>query len=158
MPTQPTVQNYNVTLERRVEIRARTSMRLVDGLETADVNILIRDEDEPVIQNAATPLPIIILRASDVGRYRMTPIRSIDLSIAVRSTKEKAGAAAFDVVCANVEEWLDNSNLITALTDAATGLYTRLAVRSVTQRNLMNNIREHACILMLKVLPGERSS
>jgi hypothetical protein len=156
MPTTPTIQDYNVTLERRVEVRARTAMRLITGLLTANVNILLRDEDDPVIQNGATPLPIIVLRASDTGRYRLTPFRNIDLAIIVRSTKEKADASAFDVVCANVEEWLDNSNLINALTDATAGLYTRLAVRSGTQRNLLNNIREHTYTLMLKVIPGER--
>ena len=159
MPTTPTLQNYNVTLERRLEVRARTAMRLVTGLTTADVNILVRDEDDPLIQNDTTPLPIIVLRAQDMGRYRQTPIRILDLSIACRSTKEKAGASAFDVVCANVEEWLDNSRLTIELTDPTAGLYTMLAIRpSGTQRTLTNNIREHTYLLSVKAAPAERTT
>ncbi len=102
---------------------------------------------------------MIILHAQDQGRVRLTPIREINLKITIRSTKEKANAAALLTVCANVEEWLDNTNLLTQLDNAATGLRVMLVTRQPgTQFDLVNNIREPSYTLSIRAVPVERTT
>lgn len=159
MPSPPTTENYNVTLERRLENRARVVMQGVDGLSTADADIRVRDEDSGLYSAGVTELPRIVLQAQDQGRYRLTPIRDINLSLTVRSPIEISNAAAFLLLIANLEEWLDNTNLKTQLTDATTGIYSMVAVRQPgTQINLNGNIREQTYQIAVKALPKERST
>lgn len=156
MPAPPTTQNYNVTLERRVENRARVAMLLVDGLSATDVRIVVRDDDDALLQNADAPLPIIKLVAKDMGRIRLTPVREIELKISIRSTKEKANSATLQTVVANVEEWLDNTNLKTQLDDATTGVRVMLVNRNPgTQFDLINNIREPSYTISIRAVPSE---
>lgn len=159
MPTPPTTQNYNVTIERRVENLCRAAMLLTDGLTVDLVRIVVRDEDSALLQNDDSPLPIIKLEAKDQGRVRLTPFRDILLNLTARSTKEKASSAAFLIVCANLEEWLDNTNLKTQLTDATTGVYTFVAVRQPgTNVTMENNIRSQTYSISLKAVPKERTT
>lgn len=150
-------------MERRLENVARVAMQAVTGLTTASVDIRVRDEDEPLRQLTAADKPKIVLTAEDRGRYpqnlQQSPIRLIELKIVTKVSQQKLDAAEFRALIGIVEEWLDNTNLITQLTDAATGIYTKVAVRQPgTAFNINGSIREQTISILCKSIPAERTT
>ena len=110
-------------LEQRLEDSARAWLKTHPVL--GPYSILERDEDIYILPEGALPRPVIILTAKDEGRaYKLTPIRNLRLSIIVRANSKTPGgdAASFSALGGTLEQFLDGTNLVQALSTPTIGV------------------------------------
>ena len=110
-------------LEQRLEDSARAWLKTNPVL--GQYAIKERDEDHYLLPEGEISKPVIILVAKDEGRaYKLTPIRNLRLSIIVRANSKTPGgdAASFSALGGTLENFLDTTNLVQALSSPTIGV------------------------------------
>lgn len=117
-------------LEKRLETTARKFLLTNPALAALETRL--RDEDTAIRTPKARPEPMLMIRAQDEGRIKLTPIRTLRLTITLRANAgvDAGGSDNFDSLCGAIETLLDRANLQTVLTDGPAGVYVMLATRT----------------------------
>lgn len=149
--------NFASRLEDRIEGLAKTMVLSIPGYENADVHEM--DEDIALRSQSDPPKPVIIINAQDTGRVRITPWRSVTLTIEVHADSVNTKKDAFNTYCAGLERWLRGTNLCTQLSSPTAGVYVGLAVPQQGTKPSNNGLlRKYAYAIDLKAVAVEHTN